>query len=253
MKQFAFIFFIIAIFSFEFFSCSKDPSPTPDMGYNYFPNQVGKYVVYDVDSIYKDIRTDTFKFQIKEKIESIFMDNQNRPTIRLERYKKNYNPSIPYSSMAWIFQNVWTENRTNTTAEKVEDNIRYIKLAFPIKQNQSWNGNAQNIFDKWTYTYDYFDVAKSVGNLQFDSVLQVNQFDDESQVLTQRQFYVEKYARNVGMIYKKIIDVESQPNSIWPTLPYGQDSIAAFFSKPILQRITFGLQYTATVNSYGIE
>src|SRR4030067_3558016 len=82
-------------------SCKKDVSVNPDLGYEYFPATVGKYVVYDVDSIvYNDFTgtTDTFKYQIKETIESIFLDNSNRQTLRIERYKKNYSDTVPYSS-----------------------------------------------------------------------------------------------------------------------------------------------------------
>jgi len=117
MKRIIALFLISSIFTFGLFSCKKDKAPAPDMGYNYFPNQVGKYVVYDVDSFYYDnniptinynnnfttAKIDTFKFQVKEKIQSIFTDNQNRPTIRLERYRKYYNPTTPYSSLLWGF------------------------------------------------------------------------------------------------------------------------------------------------------
>ena len=81
------------------FSCKKNNDAAPDMGYYYFPNQVGKYVVYDVDSIYYDpflmnpvthiTPPAEYKFQIKEKIESIYTDNQNRPTIKIIRYKNS--------------------------------------------------------------------------------------------------------------------------------------------------------------------
>jgi hypothetical protein len=228
-------------------SCKKDKAIAPDMGYNYFPNQVGRYVVYDVDSFFYDDfnkKTDTFKFQLKEKIESIFTDNQNRPTIRLERYKKNYSATVPYSSMSWVLKDVWAENRTANTSEKVEENVRYIKLHFPVKENQKWNGNSQNTLAAWDYDYAFFDQARTIGNIKFDSVLQVTQFDDKLQNLIEHKYYIEKYARNIGLIYKQVIDVESQPPS--PAPPN-------FFSVPIMQRVTSGVQYTMTVNSYGTE
>lgn len=258
MKKQIHILSLILISIVGFYSCKKDKDTPPDMGYDYFPNTQGKYVIYDVDSIYYNsdsINSNThlapateYKFQIKEKVQSIFMDNQNRPTMRLERYVKYHNDTIPYAQMDWTIRNVWAENRTATTAEKVEENIRYIKLAFPVTATQNWNGNAQNTLDALTYYYAYFDQQGTIGASNFDSTLQVTQFDDGGIVLTQRQLYIEKYARNVGMVFKQIIDIGSQPVSTW-----GSDSLAHFFSIPILQRINSGTQYTMTVNSYGTE
>ena len=81
MKQIIGIFSVSIILALSLFSCKKDKSTAPDLGYNYFPDQVGRYVVYDVDSFYYNDftnQTDTFKFQLKEKIQSIYYDNQNR-------------------------------------------------------------------------------------------------------------------------------------------------------------------------------
>ncbi|MCX6295985.1 MAG: hypothetical protein NTX97_07955, partial [Bacteroidetes bacterium] len=230
-------------------SCKKDKGTVPDMGYNYFPNQVGTFVVYDVDSFYYNSFTshiDTFKFQLKEKIESTFLDNQNRPTLRLERYIRNYNPLVSYSSLPWTLRDVWTENRTVTTAEKVEENVRYIKLAFAVKEGQTWNGNAQNTNDPLNYSYQFFDLPRTIGGVAFDSVLQVNQ-QIESSIFFQKQ-YIEKYAKRTGLVYKQVIDVDSQPNPA-----FTPSQLATFNAIPILQRVTSGVQYTYIYNSSGTE
>lgn len=240
-----------------FYACSKDPSPAPDLGYNYFPQEVGSYIVYNVDSTYYDDFADSsrnYKFQIKEKIESQYYDNQNRLTMRLERYIKYYDVAVPYSSMTWQLRDVWQENRTATLAEKVEENVRFAKLAFPVKEGQTWNGNAQNTLGEEMYSYDFYDLPRTVGNIVFDSTLQVNQRDDQS--LIAWTYGSEKYARNVGLIYTRIVDVQSQPNPNWsnPSMyPFGNDSLTAFYAKPILQRATAGYQLTSTITSYGTE
>src|ERR1051326_1610852 len=64
-------------------SCKKD-APAPDLGYGYAPINVGHWVIYQIDSTAEDDQTvgrKTYQFQIKEVIESIFTDNQGRPTI----------------------------------------------------------------------------------------------------------------------------------------------------------------------------
>ncbi len=246
-----FSFFVVSLF----FSCKKEKDVVIDIGYNYFPDQVGRFVVYDVDSTYYDdsnidVITHTapkyvYKFQIKEKIESIFNDNLNRPTIRLERYVKYYNSAIPYNQMTWTLRNVWTENKTKTTAEKVEENIRFVKLAFPVNSSQNWNGNAQNTNAALNYSYSSIDVPLTLGLLAFDSTLQVNQQDETT--LIDKKLSIEKYARKAGLIYKQIIDVGSQPTGLT-----GQ-SLTDFLNLPVMQRVTIGNQYTMTVSYYGTE
>jgi hypothetical protein len=240
-------------------SCKKDPGPAFDMGYNYFPDEIGTYVVYNVDSIFYDDRytpskKDTFKFQIKEKIQSVFNDSEGRPTMRLERSVKYFNADMDYALMNWKLKDVWIQNKTKRTAEKVEEDVRYIKLAFPVTSDKKWNGNAYNTNPEENYSYNFIDLARTVGNIRFDSVLQVDQHNETnliSQIISE-----EKYARNVGMIYKKVIDVDSQYPASWnsnPPLPYLQDSLSAFYAKPILERATSGYQYTMTVTSFGKE
>ena len=248
MKQVIGVFSLLVTIAFGIFSCKKDKTILPDMGYAYFPDYTGKSIIYDVDSFYYNDFTkhiDTFKFQLREKFESAFLDNQNRRTMRIERHIKNYNPQVPYASLPWVFKNIHVANRTGTTAETVEENIRYIKLAFPVKEVQSWNGNAQNTFAPCSYRYDFFNVPRTIGNIYFDSVLQVNQYNEGT--LISKKLYIERYARHIGLVYKQVIDIESQPHGIPDSL------ISAWLGIPIMQRVTSGIQYTMTINHLGAE
>ena len=257
MKRLITLLSLFILISIGFFSCKKKEDDKPvDMGYDYFPNQAGRYVVYDVDSIHYDdfnINLNThispaieYKFQIKEKIESIYMDNENRPTMRLERYVKYFDQAVPYTQMQWTLRNVWSENRTSTTAEKVEENMRYIKLAFPVTSSKTWNGNAQNTDPAMNYSYASIDQPLQIGLLAFDSVAQVNQLDNST--LITKQYSIEKYARKAGLIYKQWIDIQSQPASTWNSA-----QLSTYLAMPILSRVTKGNQYTMTASYYGTE
>ncbi len=90
IKNITLLFFVFGLF---FFSCKKDVEtvPSPDMGYNYFPEDIGSYVIYEVDSIAYDDKShapDTTRYLLKEVIASSFIDNSGRPTLRIERFKK---------------------------------------------------------------------------------------------------------------------------------------------------------------------
>lgn len=216
-----------------FAACKKDSAITIDNGYAYFPDQVGHYVIYDVDSIVHNDFTksvDTFRFQVKEHFESEFYDNSGRPTLRIERYKRTY----PDTSAPWTLSDVWSANLTESRAERTEENQRFIKLIFPVNQKRGWNGNAYNTMDEWEYKYTSVDVPSTLRNLTFDSTLTVKQIDFEN--LINKKYYIEMYAKNVGLIYKETIDVSS-------------DSIVPFV--PLLKRITKGVEYKMTVNSFG--
>src|SRR4051812_33418664 len=182
MKYFFPLLIVSLLIISTFYSCKKDKEQeVVDMGYSYFPDQAGNYTVYDIDSFYYNDFTDhidTFKFQLKEKIESVFQDNENRPTLRLERYVRFYDKLKPYPTIPWKLRNIWKANRTATTAEKVEENVRFTKLTFPVSNKSPWNGNVQNTEPSQNYTYFFVDLPKTIGNLTFDSVLQVNQQDE---------------------------------------------------------------------------
>ncbi|HET6989704.1 MAG TPA: hypothetical protein VFJ43_00195, partial [Bacteroidia bacterium] len=81
-------------------SCKKD-HPVTDAGYNYFPNNIGHYCIYEVDStVYDNFNHDTvhYRYEVKEVIESYFTDNMGRQAMRVERYKRPYIDTIPYNN-----------------------------------------------------------------------------------------------------------------------------------------------------------
>jgi hypothetical protein len=222
-------------------SCNKHTvEAPPDLGYDYYPAKIGSYIIYDVDSIvYRQIPSqDTlkFKFQIKEKLDTLFADNQGRQTIKIIRYKKMYSPTVPYSQMNWnVIQDVWMANKNKTDVEVVEENIRFTKLAFPIKLNTTWNGTAYADSTANEYKCTSFDSPTTYGNLSFQKTLTVNQFYFATAISYQN--YNEKYARGVGLIYKEYTNYKySQAGGIAHT-----------------GEISEGTHYVMTINYYGVE
>ncbi len=210
--------------------------------------------MYDVDSIsYRQVQGDTlkYKFQIMEVMDTLITDNENRPTIKLIRYRKNYSATIPYSQMTWTLQSVWVANKTNTSVQVVENNVRYTKLAFPARLAEIWNGTAFADTITLPNQYAYFDVPVTSGGngfvyITFDQPLTINgnAFSKTLTVLqtyggnkTYYQNYYEQYARGVGLIYKHI------ENYVYPT------NLAVLDSGHIIG----GTYYTMTVNSYGTQ
>lgn len=190
-------------------ACSKDEPVSPDMGYRYFPVNPGHWMIYQVDSIAWDKfnnSVDTFNFQIKEVFESEFIDEQGRTNIRIERYKRNSDTS------KWVIKDVWFALRTASTAEKVEENKRFVKMIFPVQEDDEWNGNAGNSLEKQDYTYVDINQPYTLPLFSFDSTVTVIQNDLTTAI--GRNFEQEVYAADVGMIYKKFIDQETLPTGV---------------------------------------
>jgi hypothetical protein len=224
-------------FSILLCCCRKDNELHLDLGYAYAPNDVHRYVIYDVDStIYDAFNKDTvrYKYQLKEFVESIFPDNEGRPSMRIERYFRNYNPSQPYDSLPWILKNVWYATRTSRDFERVEDNIRYVKLIFPANDQDSWNGNAQNTIGDWEYQYNGLNQKVDMGVFHFDSTARILEKVDTN--LLYYKMYTDVYAKNVGLVSRQIIDVAD---------------VNIVVGVSVLHRIKSGLIYNATVHSYG--
>lgn len=218
----ALTFFILLFFS----SCKKDrPAPTPpDLGYAYFPLNLGSWIIYDVDSIVHDDYKDsvlTYSYQVKELVESNYTDNSGKEIYRIERYKR----STPSSD--WIISDVWAATRNASRAEKFEENTWYVKLIFPIKENAKWNGNAFNSQETMEYNYTEINVSDSVNGHNFDSTLSVLQNDESNAIL--KLYAEERFAKNVGMIYKEYVNLKLDP----------------------LKGPVSGLDFTMKINSYG--
>ncbi len=191
------------IAAFLITSCNKDNN-TDDASpfdYSYFPMKVGDSLIYNVHVRDSDLINVDSSYQLLERVESIFDDNEARPTFRIERYVRA-NDSSP-----WAIYKVWTANLTTTLAEKKEDNVTFIKLIFPVEKNATWNGNAKNIYmndDLGDYEITSLNQPLSLGALSFDSALTVTQLDADN--LIESRHYIEQYAKGTGMVYKEQID-----------------------------------------------
>ncbi|HPQ07764.1 MAG TPA: hypothetical protein PK995_00890 [Bacteroidia bacterium] len=214
-KNIIICFTLVALFS----SCKKDNvSTTLDLGKDYFPVSIGHYIVYDVDStVYDEIthQPTTYKYRLKEIITQSFINDENTTSYRLERYIKYFDSTKSYDQIPWQIKNVWTIIPYSNSIEKVEENIRYVKLIFPIKQNSQWDGNAKNTLGEKKYNYEYIDNSENINNIHFDKVLKVKQYEYRSLIKYQNEY--EKYAKNVGLVYKEMINLESQ--NIIPNVP----------------------------------
>ncbi len=212
--------------------CKQDMDNTilSDYLYDYAPVNKGHYVIYDVDSIVYNFvqpsiqNVDTIRYQVKELIADTFYDNLSRVSYRLELYRRP-NSSVAFSDI----DRVWYSYISKNTYERVEDDLRFIKLVFPPITGQTWSGNqylpatdttkdVYQAYAGWTYTYTSVNVPTTVNGQSFDSTLVVTGVNNEN--LVDKKLSRETYARHVGLIYKEWEKINKQDvTSSWDA-PY---------------------------------
>ncbi len=199
MKIKGFIVLIAALLTFTY-SCKKSKQEIVNMGYNYFPLKTNNYSIYQVDSIvWNDYNStiDTFSYQVKLVIDSQYYDNENRLSYRWKKFTKS-------DTNQWTFNTNYSLTITNDRLESVQENMRYIKLIFPVVAGANWDYNSLNINESADSQYSDVDYKSTVLGLKNDSCLTV--IYNEEVDLIQEIIYEEKYARNIGMFYSKHIN-----------------------------------------------
>ncbi len=225
--------FILSSFIMLFLvqGCKDDDVISPaSPALNYVKNDPGRWIIYDCDSIHHldndnntDNNVDTFRFQIMEVIDSIGIDGENQKIQHLSRYKKEQD------STQWKFMARWTAKINSGGYQRVEDNIRYLRLGFPIGSGTKWNGNAYNTLGEEEYYYGMINEPASAGGMHFDSTLTVVQ-GDSTIGYHNYPFGIEQYATGIGPIYRYYASVDYYPGTTV---------------------IISGVQYYERINSYG--
>ena len=256
------LFVLFIGFIFFIMSCGKNEiaEPTP-LGYEYYPLEIGSYLVYQVDSVIFDpdiggTRKDSSSSQIKEVVVDSFRDASNALMYRIERYHR------ADENANWVIRNVFSKGIVDRKGIYVDDNLRFIKLSFPLREFKNWDGNLYfdeylevdvagepiQIFLDRTYEIEEvgipfaeFDDVISVVSARQDSVIQIDYYRYGQKqprcTETDNTYYylgdnecidtslhtnpieyrsvIEKYARNVGLVYRemKFMNAQCEKNS----------------------------------------
>ncbi len=194
-------------------SCKKGEvlEKNQSVDFSFFPTQTGFWMEYEVDSIVHydsddffdlDTAIGVFHFYVREEFDLPYINGENQTTSVINRYRRESD------TLPWTYMNKWTANVNSHSAQKVEDNVRFVRLSFPVKSNASWNGNAYNFFSEEEYSYEDLYEPVVLGSLQFDSTITVLQNDFLSRI--NRIYKKEIYAAHAGMIYKQLDSVNTK-------------------------------------------
>jgi hypothetical protein len=215
-----FIILLLLTMALGFWACEntlEDYQPN-DQGTDFFPLEVGNTWIYQLDSITYDNngnKIDTISIQVKETITEQFIDQEGNDVYRVARaWLKND---------IWVTSDIWSASIDKKLAYRTEENLRFAKMSFPIVEGITWDGNAFideeiivkiagepiRVYQNWgDYSYTNVDQSENIGDIFYPSVCTVNQVDLEDKIT--RRYAEEKYAKGIGLVYKKMIVLNTQ-------------------------------------------
>lgn len=211
MKRFFEIRLLIILL--VFFSGCKGENAELEMGYEYYPAEIGSWISYEVDSVMHFVEdfADTVRYEIKEVVTESFIDDAGRPARRLERFYRNND------SEDWRIKDVWQVVITSVKVEKVEENERFVRLVFPVSEGKLWDGNALNTRAIWDYEIAAVGQPVMSGEFLFEEAATVNQ--EGALNLIEQEFGVEYYAKNIGLVFRHETMIKTDVNYLTNPTP----------------------------------
>ncbi|WEK35725.1 MAG: hypothetical protein P0Y53_24835 [Candidatus Pseudobacter hemicellulosilyticus] len=225
-------------------SCEKTEQYPSDQLTDYFVMEPGKTITYRLDSLIfinfgqKDT---TISYQAKDVVDASYTDQAGQPAWRVIRYLRDLEST---DDKDWQVDMSYQVKFSGKHVELLEDNLTYRKLQLPITMGFSWQGNNllptnpfrvryqfsnDNDIRSWDYMYDEVGGTEIINNKPYEDVVTVFQAGDSVNVpviipnaIGYKDHWVEKYAKNIGLVYKEVVLWEYQPaNGTTPSFRAG--------------------------------
>jgi hypothetical protein len=204
MKKIVFALFL-SLFLW-LWGCKKNVvEPQIEVSSKYVPIDSGYSWTYQMDSIVysglANAKPDTFSYKIKNTVVATFIDNAGQTSFRLEKWY------LPKNSNTWLYARTYSETKSNLAYFRNDFDQTQLVVSLPVLQDKTWNGNQYNSNGFLEFYFDEVHTTDSVGMLQYDSVCTIMQ--DESLNAIRSFYAIEKYAANVGLIWKETERLEN--------------------------------------------
>lgn len=223
---------LLAIFSTTLFSCNEKEELATEALADYIPLTAKKYITYRIDSlVFTNFGRDTeiHKYQVKHLIDTLITDNLGRPSYRVYRFLSDTTGTQPWQPAGTYYITPLADQ-----VELIEDNLRFIKMHLPIRNGYSWKGNKylpsdpygpvynfsnDDSMEDWDFYFDGDASSFSHRGINYTNVYTIEQVDEAFNVpITTPSAYaaksrsVERYSKNIGLVYREYELWEYQPN-----------------------------------------
>ena len=224
MRTYHYISLLLLVFVIVFSCKTVEDNFDRNLGYEYMGLEVGKYIIYQVDSTIFNPTGDSLKSvtnsYIKDEIIDTLRDNVGELLYKTERFIRQD------TSAPWQIQKVFTQSIQANQGIVTIDNLRFIKLAFPIQVFNSWDPlvhidqNTQAIVagetlepfrnGVWRSRILSADELDTIGTFQLDNVLNLREVDTSDESPFDLRISYEKYAKGIGLVYRERRILDSQ-------------------------------------------
>lgn len=211
-------------------ACKTDTLPELPGYEAYFPLSEGRYWEYSVDTIHyrETVENDTQRWLVRLECGAVFEDLEGLSTYPVSRYRRRT------ASDPWRYDNTWLMRKQEGRAEWVENNLRLIKLVFPLTESNTWQGHAflsdlENIpvlescnnfgfLYGWQYRTEGLHQPFNQDGWSFDSTVTVLQSGEQN--LIEYNAGMEHYAIGVGLFRRDFYHLTTQ--TICPECPWSE-------------------------------
>lgn len=229
-KRFVVTILLMGFMAIAWQGCSEKEQLSTALISEYYPLQIGKYITYRLDStVYVNLNTkkEVHTYIVQDWVDAEITDNLGRKAYRIRRMMQ-----LKTDTTQWVDNAVFVVTPLGKSMEYVDNNLRFIKLQEPIRDDFTWRGNSYiNSFsdqdlqylDNWEYFYENTNQPFTLGSKTFPETVLVNQRDevinnpdDKTTIFSVNQSS-EVYAKGIGLIYKNFLHETWQPpNSTSP-------------------------------------
>lgn len=249
--QFRLPFYLLLPALLFFVACEEEPDNfSTELGYEYYPLEVGQTRVYQVDSIVYDLATggisaDSSSSFIREIVTEVRENEQGDSVYTVER---TYRDSV---GNPWQPLKVFTETveRRQNRIVRTEDNLQFIQMVFPVRENRDWDGNvffdefltvevggeSVEMFKGWEYEYERTDLDTSFAGTNYAEVVHLIKADTDPFNLIETRQADDYYAPGIGLIARdlEILDTQCEAccnfdNVLCLELPWSQKAERGF-------------------------
>jgi hypothetical protein len=226
---------LLALVSLLVFSCNEKEEFTTEALQDYYPITVGKYITYRVDSmVFVNFggNIENHYYQERHMIDSMFTDNLGHTSYRVFISQRDSAGVEPWHAV--VGGTYYITPLSDRIEVVSESNFRLIKMHLPLRDGYSWKGNKylpdnpygatynfsndDNMAD-WDYYYDGSPSSFSYKGHTYNDVYSIEEADESYNVpivdlhaYAARTRAVEKYSKNIGLVYKELELWEFQPN-----------------------------------------
>lgn len=222
------VFFAALLFISTLPFCKKQiDTYSPVSSSTYYPTIVGKYIQYRLDSVVFtnfDRDREVRSYQVKDSVDAAITDNLGRPSFRIRRLIRDVDGLTPWQDNATFMVTVLPNS-----VEYVADNLRFVKLVTPVKDDYYWEGNnyiftgtnaisssasesPYAFYFNWNYVYQNVGQPFTVNGVPVENTATVLQQDESTgdpvvspTLYADSTYSVEVYAKDIGLIYKNFI------------------------------------------------